>query len=44
MAFYNIFMYFKTVFQMKRSYALCKGKILTVDFVITCMATACYIF
>jgi hypothetical protein len=40
MAIYNIFMYFKNTFQMRRSYALRKGEISTVDFIVTCMATA----
>ena len=37
MAFYNIFMYFKGVFQMRRSYSLRKGEISIVDFIITCI-------
>jgi hypothetical protein len=44
MAFYNIFMYFKNIFQMRRSYALRKGEISTIYFIITCMATAAYFF
>jgi len=39
MSFYNMFMYFKSVFQMRRSCTLRKSEFSTVDF-ITCMATA----
>lgn len=40
MAFYSIFMHFRSVFQMRLSYALSKGEISTVDFIMTCKATA----
>jgi hypothetical protein len=42
MACYNTFMYFKSVFQMRRSYALCKGEISTVDIITTSIATDVY--
>ena len=44
MAFYNTFMYFRSVFQMRRSYALCKNEISTVDFITCTHGYGCVIF